>query len=98
MEGELDTSFGWVGQILRVDLSDGRISFEPTERYATQTLGGRGIGQLILFEELEPSTLPFSPKNKIVFSAGVLVGTAAPSAGLGVAAARIPEEKPLCPG
>lgn len=74
-------SFGWAGRILRVNLSTGRLSVEATQPYAEQMLGGRGIGQWILFHELDISTSPLGPENKLVLSAGVLVGTLAPGAG-----------------
>ena len=74
-------SFGWSGQILRVDLSNRRIRTEPTEPYSKQVLGGRGIGQLILFHELDPNADPLGPDNKVILSAGPLVGTSVPASG-----------------
>lgn len=74
-------SFGWAGKILRVNLSTHKITTESTKPYAEQAIGGRGIGQWILFHELDPSTEPFSADNKLVVSAGPLVGTLAPGAG-----------------
>lgn len=72
-------TFGWAGSILRVNLTDGSIITEPTERYSAQAIGGRGIDQLILFNELEPSTDALSPESKIALGAGPLVGTSAPA-------------------
>ena len=76
----MDKIFGFTGQILRVNLSTSRIGIEPTEPYFLQTLGGRGLGQDILFDELDPSADPLGPENKIILSAGPLVGTLAPGA------------------
>jgi len=73
--------FGWTGEILRIDLATGKIAVEPTKPYADRVIGGRGIGQWLLFHELEPSTGPMSADNKLVLSAGPLVGTLAPGAG-----------------
>lgn len=73
-------TFGWAGKILRVDLSTGKIAVEPTRPYADQIIGGRGVGQWILFHELDPSTEPMSADNKLILSAGPLVGTLAPGA------------------
>ncbi|MFC2003478.1 aldehyde ferredoxin oxidoreductase family protein [Chloroflexota bacterium] len=73
--------FGWVGQILRVNLSTGNLTTESVDRYANRVLGGRGLGQFILFDELEPSVAPLSPGNKVVLSAGPLTGTLAPGSG-----------------
>ncbi len=70
---------GWAGKVLRVDLSTGKITVEPTEAHTAVGPGGRGLGQYVLSRELDPSVEPLGPENKLVFSAGPLVGTLAPS-------------------
>ena len=74
-------TYGWAGQILRVDLSAGSVVIEPIKPYGVRMLGGRGIGQRLLFNELAPSADPLGPDNKVVLSAGPLVGTLAPGSG-----------------
>lgn len=69
----------WVGRILRVDLSSGRVMVESTWDYASEAIGARGIGQWILFHELEPPLAPLDPGNKLILGAGPLVGTLAPT-------------------
>jgi aldehyde:ferredoxin oxidoreductase len=69
----------WAGRILRVNLSDGKISEQPTADWAGFAVGGRGIGQWVLFREVEPDSGPFGPGNVISFNAGALVGTLAPT-------------------
>jgi len=71
--------YGWAGRILRVDLSRGVMTTQPTERYAPLVVGSRGIGQWILLEELDPGIAPFDPENIIVLGAGPLVATMAPA-------------------
>ena len=74
-------SGGFVGKVLRVDLSTGKIGTEDTiERYAT-VLGGAGIGYRVLWDEVPAGTGPFEAANKLVFAAGVLVGTSVPCNG-----------------
>lgn len=68
------------GKILRVDLSTGEIHTEPSWPYAKRFLGGRGVNQQILFNELSPSVSPLSPDNIITFGTGPLAGTIAPAA------------------
>jgi len=71
----------WAGRILRVDLTRGEISEQPTSDYIPQFIGGRGIGQWILFQEVEPGIDPYAPENVLTFNAGALVGTLAPCSG-----------------
>ena len=72
--------FSYAGKILRVNLSNGEVRFEPTLKYAKDWLGSSGIAIKILYDELRPWVTPFDPANKIILSAGVLQGTLAPGA------------------
>jgi aldehyde:ferredoxin oxidoreductase len=72
---------GFVGKVLRVDLSTGKISTEDMfERYR-DVLGGAGLGYRILWDEVPAGTGPFDAANKLVFATGVLVGTSVPCNG-----------------
>jgi aldehyde:ferredoxin oxidoreductase len=72
--------YGWVGKILRVDLTTGIISEVPTANYVPKYIGGRGIGAKIHWDEITPAVGAFDPQNKLTFMTGPLVGTPAPSA------------------
>ncbi len=48
---------GWMGQILRVDLSTGETSTIPTMDYA-EFIGGVGIASRIAWQELVPGEGP----------------------------------------
>lgn len=73
---------GWVGKLLRVDLSTGAIKTEPLDpKIAKDYIGARGLGTKIMFDEVDPNVDPFSPDNKLIFAPGPLSGTFAPSAG-----------------
>lgn len=78
--GTNDPIFSYAGKILRVNLSNGTISTEPTSAYAREWLGTSGIAVKVLYDELRPWVTPYDPANKLVFSAGALVGTTAPGA------------------
>jgi aldehyde:ferredoxin oxidoreductase len=75
----MESSFGWAGQILRVNLSDGTQRIEPSERYYADWLGGRGIGSWILFQEVPSGADALGPENKAILTVGPLVGTPAPA-------------------
>lgn len=79
MDNNAEESFGWVGKTLRVDLSDLTTTVQSTDQYLDGMIGGRGIGQSVLINELEPHLDAFSPGNKVVLGAGPLVGTMAPA-------------------
>jgi aldehyde:ferredoxin oxidoreductase len=69
---------GYGGSILRVDLTSGEITTEPTVNYAERFVGGRGINAWILFRELDTSVGPLDPENMLLFGVGSLVGSLSP--------------------
>ena len=69
---------GYAGRILRVDLTEGKITEEPTMRYGESYVGGRGVNARVLFDELSPSVKPLDPENMLLFGVGPLVGTLSP--------------------
>ena len=81
---------GYAGKILRVNLSDGRISKEEiSEEMRREFLGGRGFAAKILWDEVS-GVDPLSERNKIVFSTGPLTGLPLPSSGKMVIASKSP--------
>jgi aldehyde:ferredoxin oxidoreductase len=74
--------YGWIGTMLRVNLTDGSIKTEALDpELAKKYIGARGLGSRILADEIDPKIDPLSPDNKLIFAAGPLSGTNAPSAG-----------------
>jgi aldehyde:ferredoxin oxidoreductase len=73
--------YGWAGKILKVDLTTGDITTEPTEAYADQYLGGRGLGVRLIYDNYKPGTDAFDPSNPLIFNTGPLSGTALPGSG-----------------
>jgi aldehyde:ferredoxin oxidoreductase len=74
--------FGWMGTILRVDLTTGAITKEATNvRDAKLFIGARGLGVKIFTDEVDPKVDPLSPENKLIFAPGPFSGTSAPSGG-----------------
>jgi aldehyde:ferredoxin oxidoreductase len=89
-------SGGWIGKILRVDLTSRKISEASTYDYVPKFLGGRGLGAKICWDEVPPEVGAFDPENRIIFATGPLQGTLAPTSGrfmvLGKAAQTAPVE------
>jgi aldehyde:ferredoxin oxidoreductase len=83
--------YGYMGKILRVNLSKRSISKDIlSETDAKKYLGGRGIAAKILFNELEPGIDPLGPENKLVYAAGPLAATGIPLNSRWLVAARSP--------
>ena len=72
--------YGWCGKILKIDLSESRISELKTMDYADRFLGGRGIATRIYWEEVGPSVSAFDPENHLIFMTGPLGATGAQGA------------------
>ncbi|HVL87399.1 MAG TPA: aldehyde ferredoxin oxidoreductase N-terminal domain-containing protein, partial [Candidatus Thermoplasmatota archaeon] len=63
-----------------VDLSTGKIGTKTIPiALRKRLLGGRGINVALLLKHLPPGVEPLSPQNVLVFGAGPLTGTLAPS-------------------
>jgi aldehyde:ferredoxin oxidoreductase len=75
-----DKPYAYAGKILRINLTNGKISTEPVLRYAKEWLGSSGLAIKILYDELRSWVTPYEPANKLVFGAGALQGTMAPGA------------------
>jgi len=81
---------GYAGKLLRVNLSDRKISKEEiSESLKKDFLGGRGFAIKLLWDEVKHVD-PLSEKNKIIFSTGPLSGQLLPSAGKMVIASKSP--------
>jgi aldehyde:ferredoxin oxidoreductase len=73
---------GWIGKVLRIDLTNSKVSTEPLDAaLARDYIGARGLGTKILFDEVDPEVDALSAANKLIFVAGPFTGTYAPSGG-----------------
>ena len=70
---------GWTGKLLRVDLTSGKCTAEDIPRpWLEDYIGGRGLADRYLYEELDPTVDPLAPENVLIFATGPLTGTPAP--------------------
>jgi len=73
---------GYMGKILRVNLTDHKLTDETLpEEILRKWLGGRGLGVYLALKEIDPKVDPLSPENKLIILTGPLTGTAAPESG-----------------
>ena len=67
---------GYVGKVLRIDLSKESHQVEHLEEAIFEKyLGGRGLAAKIYFEEIAPEVRPLDEENKLIFMTGPLTGT-----------------------
>jgi aldehyde:ferredoxin oxidoreductase len=68
--------FGYMGQILRVDLASGAWESDSLDSDARRKfLGGRGLGIYMLSRETVPETDPYGEENPLIFMTGPYTGT-----------------------
>ncbi|MEM4520234.1 MAG: aldehyde ferredoxin oxidoreductase N-terminal domain-containing protein, partial [Candidatus Bathyarchaeia archaeon] len=97
MERKSNSWFGYMGRILRLDLTNHKYFIEPLKRELVEDfIGGRGFGIKILFDELSSGVDPLSPENKLVFTIGPLAGTKVQSASRWIAQFKSPLTNAYC--
>jgi aldehyde:ferredoxin oxidoreductase len=68
------TEFGYMGKILKVDLSSGSMCEVPTFDYTDRFIGGTGIATKIYWDEIPPQSNSLDPENRLIFMTGPLCG------------------------
>lgn len=72
----------WTKNVLRVNLTTGKISKEPLNMdWARDFLGQRGLATKYLYEEIDPKVDALSAGNKLIMTTGPLTGTMASTGG-----------------
>lgn len=69
--------YGYTGKGLRVDLTTGKITVEPTFPRFDGYIGGTAFGYKVFWDEVPPETDCYAPENKLVIAPGPLSGTGA---------------------
>ena len=73
---------GYGGRILRVNLTNGTVTKEPTPPdVARDFIGGRGFGIYFLLKEVPKGADPLGPENKLIISSGPISGLMIPGGG-----------------
>ena len=66
--------YGYAGQILRVDLSNGNSERMETAEYSGRFFGGRGIAAKLYWDLVPPETKAFDPENGLICVTGPVAG------------------------
>src|SRR4030042_2006099 len=70
---------GYAGKILRVDLTNERLTDEKMEEATLRKyIGGTALGVKILYDEVPGGVQWSDPGNRLILATGVLTGTGAP--------------------
>ncbi|MCL5257439.1 MAG: aldehyde ferredoxin oxidoreductase family protein [Chloroflexi bacterium] len=73
---------GYAGKILEIDLTTRSLHETPLDYdEARKYLGGSGLAAKVLYDRVGPEVDPLSPENLLIFMAGPLTGTPAPTSG-----------------
>jgi len=73
---------GYTGKLLRVDLTEGKLTEErPDKTMLRKYVGGTGFGLKILYEEVSPHVQWSDPENRMTIASGPLGGTRIPGSG-----------------
>ncbi|MFH1927969.1 MAG: aldehyde ferredoxin oxidoreductase family protein [Chloroflexota bacterium] len=82
---------GYMGQILRVNLTAHSVAIEPLDEDLVRSyIGGTGIASKIFCTEVDPQVDPLGSENKLVFAVGPLTATLTPMSGRHVVIAKSP--------
>ncbi|MHA1541780.1 MAG: aldehyde ferredoxin oxidoreductase family protein [Candidatus Hodarchaeales archaeon] len=74
--------YGYMGRILRVNLTTGELKEEiPEEQDLRMFLGGAGLATKYLLDEVPKGIDPLGVENKLIFMTGPMTGTMSPSTG-----------------
>ena len=72
--------YGWMGKILKVDLTKGTYNEEALDQKVIKDyIGGRGLGIYLLNQLGNPDGDPLEPENSMIWASGPLTGTGAPT-------------------
>lgn len=83
---------GFMGKLLNVDLSSGRMTEEPLDAAICRDyVGGYGLGARLLYERIPKGADPLGPQNVLGFLTGPLTGTPAIIGSRFVAVAKSPK-------
>jgi aldehyde:ferredoxin oxidoreductase len=66
--------FGYAGQILKIDLSNGKISQQPSADYTDKYIGGHGLASRLYWEMAPPEVKAADPENCFICANGPVTG------------------------
>lgn len=75
LRGNINLNYGFLGKIIRINLSDKSINIEkPDEIFYRTYMGGKGFIAHYLLKEVKANIDPLGEENKLIIAAGILTG------------------------
>lgn len=68
------TDFGYAGEILKIDLSSGKIDKVPSAVYTDKYIGGHGLATRLYWEMVPAEARAYDPENCLICANGPLTG------------------------
>uniref|UniRef100_UPI0025D4C295 aldehyde ferredoxin oxidoreductase family protein n=1 Tax=Thermococcus sp. TaxID=35749 RepID=UPI0025D4C295 len=85
--------YGYHNRIARVNLTEGKVTYEELpDEVIRKFIGGKGLGYYLIYREVPPGTDPLSPANKFVFAPGGMTGLVPGSSKI-IAVSKSPETR-----
>jgi aldehyde:ferredoxin oxidoreductase len=66
--------YGYAGEILKVNLSDGKIEKQPSRDYTDRYMGGHGVAARLYWEMVPPEAKAADPENCFIAASGPVAG------------------------
>jgi aldehyde:ferredoxin oxidoreductase len=90
----MEKTYGWTGQLLRIELPSGKAEKTKTMDYAQDFIGGRTLAARIYWNETPKSIGALDPENMLMIMSGPLGGTQATACSRWVMTAKSPQLYP----
>ena len=89
-----ERTYGYVGKIARINLTDKSVALIPTSKYVPKYIGGRSVCNKIFWDEVKPGVKAFDPENKLIYMTGATTATGIPTGGRTVFTGISPKQLP----
>jgi aldehyde:ferredoxin oxidoreductase len=67
-------NYGYAGQILKIDLSDGTTDIKPSNEYTEKYIGGQGVAARLYWEMVPAEAKTTDPENCFICASGPVAG------------------------
>jgi len=68
------TGYGYAGEILTVDISDGKVTRKPSSDYTANYIGGHGLATRLYWEMVPADAGVYDPENCLICASGPVTG------------------------